>query len=162
METLDLKYFKEHGIDKDYSETSSRIWSYYKNQTQKDFKLLAAAPYPGDEYEYVSIAEYRKWSPYSDRGRIIVGYWKPGEPDPCRLSVSDLDYDEAEADRTVIKLCMDNDELKQAVQSHSFYKMENIFADMNNVPYIIAHRVNFDRVVPLISENPDADVIPFC
>lgn len=144
----DIETFKENNIID--TEGAKPVRDYYKKDCMKQFKLLYVIKSPDKKWSLISVAEDLKWSPYSERGRLVIGYFREGEGFPRIMDVSDIDYNEPAAEAELVDMAVEDDEFAQMIKDGSYYRAEDYLANLDEVPYIILSRHDLKHVAELI------------
>lgn len=146
----DIAYFMENNIID--TEDAKAVRDYYKQGCMKQFKLMYVAKSPDKKYAYISVAKDLKWSPYSGRGRLAIGYFREGEGFPSITNISDIDYNEATAEAELVNMAMEDEVLEEMIENGSYYKVEEYIANLSEVPYIIVKRHDLSHVAQFVRD----------
>lgn len=146
----DIAYFMENNIIE--TEDAKVVRDYYKQACLKQFKLIYVVKSPDKKYAYISVAKDLKWSPYSEKGRLAIGYFKEGEGYPSVMNISDIDYNKDVAEAELVNMAMEDKELEEIIENGSYYKVEEYIANLSKVPYIIVRKHDLSHVTKLVRD----------
>lgn len=146
----DIAYFIGNNIID--TEDAKVVRDYYKQDCMKQFKLIYVVKSPDKKYAYISIAKDLKWVPYSERGKLAIGYFREGEGSPSITNISDIDYNEAAAEAELVNMAMEDEAFRKMIENGSYYKVEEYIANLSKAPYIIVKKHNLSHVAQLVRD----------
>lgn len=146
----DIAYFMGNNIID--TEDAKVVRDYYKQDCMKQFKLIYVVKSPDKKYAYISVAKDLKWSPYSEKGRLAIGYFREGEGYPSIMNISDIDYNEDAAEAELVNMAKEDKELEEIIENGSYYKVEEYIANLSKVPYIIVKKHDLSHIAQLVRD----------
>ena len=144
---MDMEYFKKNDILNDIE--GKKVRDYYKVPAQKDFEVLYAVKDPLDESVIISLSREKKWSPFSERGRLHLGYFRHGEPFPYIVTVSDMDYDTEAAEKELITMAEADKDFKSMMKRGLRFDIEDYLSHLDTVPYIIPEKHDLKKIADM-------------